>query len=571
MKSRKPKKKIQWRKQALGKNAPKDSAPINILPGMIPTVQQSSASPQSFREILMNRRQNIAGGMQPSPFPNYISQHSIGMDQYNRIRDSNAVKQQEIIDYKKLSEEEKARAQQMTNEMKELKKESKKNKQEAADEKKRADEAEKYRADSEKALKEVQESQVRLKQMSTAHDLLDLQLKGETTKAQIHELRMREEELKGMIQMNKVGHENRMAEQEVQILQARIKAHEDLNKSENYKNAVQRQTLLASQRLDAEEKLRLEEDIHKRRIANGELQAKIEAQKKFKPEAISKEYQSRIDTEIEKAAGLEAEYRKHEDQMYESDQIRKGYREAKEKNRESTAKLGRLQQTLHHYRNPDKDYSQEVETYIKDQVINEMKSEQLENLIQAQKQETDAQLEIYKHLQYNEEMASPEYIKRGIELATHQLAAKNAQEYQQYLTDTNEAVRQNRRAQASAYIIKYAEDNDIPLEQLTENIGEHLSNEEWKLPEHMKPAIVQQATRFVEGNVGRFVSRYKTLQEIKAAMASAAEGGERVFDEYFTQNEINILDPKTDVHGLSDDEFARQVSIINRILREQQE
>ena len=67
----------------------------------------------------------------------------------------------------------------------------------------------------------------------------------------------------------------------------------------------------------------------------------------------------------------------------------------------------------------------------------------------------------------------------------------------------------------------------------------------------MKPAIVQQATRFVEGNVGRFVSRYKAIQEIKAAMASAAEGGERVFDEYFTQNEINIFDNKTDVHNQS--------------------
>ena len=328
MKSKKPKKKIQWRKQAIGKIPPKVSAPINELPGMIPTVQNSIAAgsstskPQSFREMLMSRRQMAQ--QQPNPFPNYISQHSIGMDQYNRLKDSNAVKQQELIDYKKLSEEEKARTQQMTAEMKDLKKQAKKDKEEAADANKRADMAEKYKAESDKALKEVQESQLRLKQISTTHDLLELQLKGETAKSQIHELRLREEELKSRIQMNKVGHDNTMAEQEVQMLQARIRAHEDLSNSENYQNAVKRQTVLASQRLEAEERLRLEQELHKKRIATGELQAKIEAQKKFNPEQISREYDSRMSTEIEKAAGLEAQHRQMEDQMYESDQKRKG-------------------------------------------------------------------------------------------------------------------------------------------------------------------------------------------------------------------------------------------------------
>ena len=78
-----------------------------------------------------------------------------------------------------------------------------------------------------------------------------------------------------------------MAEQEVQILQARIQAHEDLSKSDNYSNAVKRQTQLAAQRLEAEERLRLEQELHKKRIATGELQAKIAAQKQFNPEQIS--------------------------------------------------------------------------------------------------------------------------------------------------------------------------------------------------------------------------------------------------------------------------------------------
>ena len=71
MKSKKPKKKIQWRKQAIEKRISK------VAPGMIPSVQNSTA-PQSFREVLMNRRQ--MSQQQPNPFPNYISQHSIGMD-----------------------------------------------------------------------------------------------------------------------------------------------------------------------------------------------------------------------------------------------------------------------------------------------------------------------------------------------------------------------------------------------------------------------------------------------------------------------------------------------------------
>ena len=77
MKSKKPKKKIQWRKQAIEKRISKVAAP-----GLIPTGQNSTA-PQSFREVLMKRRQMAQ--QQPNPFPNYISQHSIGMDQYNRL------------------------------------------------------------------------------------------------------------------------------------------------------------------------------------------------------------------------------------------------------------------------------------------------------------------------------------------------------------------------------------------------------------------------------------------------------------------------------------------------------
>ena len=101
-------------------------------------------------------------------------------------------------------------------------------------------------------------------------------------------------------------------------------------------------------------------------------------------------------------------------------------------------------------------------------------------------------------------------------------------EHQKYLEDTNEAIKQNQRAQAAMYIVKYAKDNEQDITAVTENIGEHLSDPEWQVPEHMKPALVQQATKFVEGNVGRFLARDKTFGELRAAIHSSSQGQDNV-------------------------------------------
>ena len=165
-------------------------------------------------------------------------------------------------------------------------------------------------------------------------------------------------------------------------------------------------------------------------------------------------------------------------------------------------------------------------------------------------------------------MESSEYIKRGIDLAARQLEAKTAMEHQKYLEDANEAIKQNQRAQAAMYIVKYARDNEQDITAVTENIGEHLSDPEWQVPEHMKPALVRQATKFVEGNVGRFLARDKTFGELRTAIHSAAQGQDHVFHEAFQQNQISILDPRVDVHHLGDEEFNRQVDLIYRIIQQ---
>ena len=105
MKSKKHKKKLKWRKKDLEKTA----TPLNNLQGLIHSVQSSTAIQPSFRDILMSRRR-LQPRQQQLLAPNYIPQSSIGMDQYNRIRDQNSQKQQETIDYKKLIEEEKSKS-----------------------------------------------------------------------------------------------------------------------------------------------------------------------------------------------------------------------------------------------------------------------------------------------------------------------------------------------------------------------------------------------------------------------------------------------------------------------------
>ena len=113
--------KAPWRKKALEKTA---TPPINNLPGLLPNVQnqgkEALAAP-SFRDVLMSRRM-LQPQQQQVLAPNYIPQGSIGMDQYNRIRDQNTQKQQETIDYKKLIEEEKSKSKAIEVEMTELKK-----------------------------------------------------------------------------------------------------------------------------------------------------------------------------------------------------------------------------------------------------------------------------------------------------------------------------------------------------------------------------------------------------------------------------------------------------------------
>jgi len=275
-----------------------------------------------------------------------------------------------------------------------------------------------------------------------------------------------------------------------------------------------------------------------------------------------------MSTEIEKAAGLEAQHRQMEDLMYESDQKRKGYREALEKNRESSVKVERSRQILEHLKKKDMDYVKQREKNIEEQVKREMLHEQYESLAEVERQKYEADLAIYRQSLLQEEIESPLYIKRGIELAARQLAAKSAMEHQKYLEDTNEAIQQNQRAQAAMYIVKFAKDNNVDIDLLTENIGEHLSDPKWEVPEHMKPALVQEATKFVEGNVGRFLRRDQTFRELIEAIHHASQGQSDAFDQAFAENEINIFDKQFDVHHLGDEEFNRQVGLVYQIIKQ---
>ena len=203
--------------------------------------------------------------------------------------------------------------------MKEHKKESKKNKQEAADEKKRADEAEKYKEQSEKAFREIQESHIRLQQAKSVHDILYLQSRKETLKGELHELKFKEEQAKAMIDQNKLGHENILIQQEIENKKAKIKAYNELSQTQNFAKATERHTALVKQQLKNTEKLKMAEDMHKRRMQNIELESKSQAYSEFDYGAHKKEYDEHAKAIVERSVALEAEQRNHDDQIAQFD------------------------------------------------------------------------------------------------------------------------------------------------------------------------------------------------------------------------------------------------------------
>ena len=107
----------------------------------------------------------------------------------------------------------------------------------------------KYKQESEKALREFQDSHIKIAQAKGIHDLLELQNKRETLKGHLHELKLQEEKAKAVIDQNKLGHENNLLQQEIEGKKAKIKVYKEMSTSVNFDKAAQRHTALVQQQL----------------------------------------------------------------------------------------------------------------------------------------------------------------------------------------------------------------------------------------------------------------------------------------------------------------------------------
>jgi hypothetical protein len=329
----------------------------------------------------------------------------------------------------------------------------------------------------------MSELQLKIAKGTSEVEILEVRGNLQTEQARMQELRLREIELQRDIEKRKIGNENVLMVQQNKILQSQITAHEQMLSTANYSKELDTHTQLYSEKLRLEEEARHQETILKQRRDADQTRAKIHAHKTHITHGHpnSKLMQQQIDQEVEKAARLEID---EEKQKQERIRLQDQQNVMTSLRRDAHQKGIQLRQLQAENKLLDKEHLSGFETEVVAQhqkiAQRDIEIAQRQDYLRLRRENEERQRKIL------EEDARIEYMSTPAFHANQKLSAAIAMEnqtLQQHALEQKELhqqLRANQILESSANMARYAEEKNIPLDDVMMNISPHLDEMESK-------------------------------------------------------------------------------------------